>query len=89
LKKKQDYVRSGLVSQDNPDIWVTGSYDQTVKIWDTRMKQSVMTLNHSSPVESLLMFPGGSLIVSAGNFFFFLKLKTKKNKTKNNHLYLN
>lgn len=43
-----------------------GSYDHTVKLWDCRTKDCAMTLNHGHPVESVIMFPGGSLIASAG-----------------------
>ena len=64
-----DYIRSGLVAEDNPDLWLTGSYDHTVRLWDTRVGGSVMTLEHGAPVESLLMFPGGGLIASAGGNF--------------------
>ena len=87
----EDYVRAGLVSSDNNDIWVTGllpsslsapfvvlsrnqplllltgSYDHKIKIWDLRTGKSVFTMNHGSPVESLLMFPGGGVVVSAGS----------------------
>jgi len=63
----EDYVRAGLVSPDNNDIWVTGSYDHKVKIWDLRMGKSVVTMDHGSPVESLLMFPGGGVVISAGS----------------------
>lgn len=53
----QDYVRAGVVSQDNPHMLVTGSYDQTIKIWDTRQNGCVMTMQHDAPVESVLMYP--------------------------------
>lgn len=43
-----------------------GSYDHTVKLWDKRTKDCALSINHGAPVESLLMFPGGGLIASAG-----------------------
>lgn len=43
-----------------------GSYDHTVKLFDTRVKNSVMTIEHGQPVESVLLFPSGGLLVSAG-----------------------
>lgn len=51
-----------------------GSYDHTVKLFDARTKSSVMTIEHGQPVESVLLFPSGGLLVSAGtsiksNFF--------------------
>ncbi|ORX62440.1 WD40 repeat-like protein [Hesseltinella vesiculosa] len=61
-----DYIRSGVVSDDNPNLVLTGSYDQTVKLWDMRQDDCVMTMQHGAPVESILMFPGGGAVVSAG-----------------------
>ncbi|XP_078252733.1 U3 small nucleolar RNA-associated protein 15 homolog [Rhinoraja longicauda] len=64
-----DYVRCGCTSNLNADVFVTGSYDHTVKVFDARMDQSVMTLEHGQPVESVLLFPSGGLLVSAGGRF--------------------
>ncbi|KAI8340753.1 WD40-repeat-containing domain protein [Chlamydoabsidia padenii] len=62
----EDYVRTGVVSDDNPNLVMTGSYDQTVKLWDMRQNDCVMTMQHGAPVESILMYPGGGSVVSAG-----------------------
>ncbi|KAI9199294.1 WD40-repeat-containing domain protein [Polychytrium aggregatum] len=62
----EDYVRCGMVSQENSNLVLTGSYDHTVKLWDARAKVCVATMNHGFPVESVLMFPGGGLVASAG-----------------------
>uniref|UniRef100_A0A8C9LEV3 U3 small nucleolar RNA-associated protein 15 homolog n=1 Tax=Pavo cristatus TaxID=9049 RepID=A0A8C9LEV3_PAVCR len=61
-----DYVRCGCASKLNGDVFVTGSYDHTVKVFDARTKSSVMTIEHGHPVESVLLFPSGGLLVSAG-----------------------
>ncbi|XP_062905300.1 U3 small nucleolar RNA-associated protein 15 homolog [Mobula hypostoma] len=61
-----DYVRCGCTSNLNTDLFVTGSYDHTVKVFDARMDKSVMTMEHGQPVESVLLFPSGGLLVSAG-----------------------
>ncbi|NWU72410.1 UTP15 protein, partial [Pterocles burchelli] len=61
-----DYVRCGCASKVNADVFITGSYDHTVKLFDARIKSSVMTIEHGQPVESVLLFPSGGLLVSAG-----------------------
>ncbi|MGH0175921.1 UNVERIFIED_CONTAM: hypothetical protein FKN15_006192 [Acipenser sinensis] len=61
-----DYVRCGTTSKLNPDLFVTGSYDHTIKVFDARADSSVMTMDHGQPVESVLLFPSGGLLVSAG-----------------------
>lgn len=63
----QDYVRSAVVSASNPNLVLAGSYDHTVKLFDLRANECVMSMTHdSSPVESVLLFPGDGLAVSAG-----------------------
>ncbi|XP_041360479.1 U3 small nucleolar RNA-associated protein 15 homolog [Gigantopelta aegis] len=62
----EDYVRCGAVSQASPDIFVTGSYDHTVKMFDARMSESVMMVDHGQPVDDVIMFPHGSVFLTAG-----------------------
>jgi WD40 repeat protein len=54
----------------SPTTWVSGSYDHTVKMWDTRTKDCVATMNHGHPVEvrptscvSVYMWMCGSVFV--------------------------
>uniref|UniRef100_A0A8D0BFP5 U3 small nucleolar RNA-associated protein 15 homolog n=1 Tax=Salvator merianae TaxID=96440 RepID=A0A8D0BFP5_SALMN len=61
-----DYVRCGCMSKLNADLFVTGSYDHTVKMFDTRTEKSVMTIEHGQPVECVNLFPSGGLLVTAG-----------------------
>ncbi|PIO31052.1 hypothetical protein AB205_0006580, partial [Aquarana catesbeiana] len=61
-----DYVRCGCASKLSDDLFVTGSYDHTVKVFDTRTEKSVMSMDHEHPVESVLLFPSEGLLVSAG-----------------------
>ena len=43
-----------------------GSYDHTIRMFDARTDKSVMTMDHSQPVESVLLYPTEGLLVSAG-----------------------
>ena len=65
FEEHEDYVRAGVVSYDNPNLILTGAYDQTVKMWDRRQSDSVMTMQHGAPVESLLLYRGSGAVVSA------------------------
>lgn len=47
-------------------FFLLGSYDHKMKVFDTRMDKSVLTMDHGQPVESLLLFPSEGLLVSAG-----------------------
>lgn len=53
-------------------ICVLGSYDHTVKLYDTRMGENVLSVNHGAPVESVLIFPTGGVFLSAGMILIFL-----------------
>ncbi|RDD45049.1 U3 small nucleolar RNA-associated protein 15-like protein [Trichoplax sp. H2] len=62
-----DYIRAGDVSRVSSDVWVTGSYDHTLKLWDRRTDKSSMTIDHGAPVEAVLIYPSGSICISAGS----------------------
>ncbi|CAI5734171.1 unnamed protein product [Peronospora destructor] len=66
-----DYVRSSAVNPSSHNVWATGSYDHTVKLWDLRtsdqtVSKSTASLDHGAPVEACMIMPGGSLLLSAG-----------------------
>ena len=44
----------------------SGSYDHTVKMYDSRRSKSVFTVKHGHPVESVLLYPTGGIFISAG-----------------------
>lgn len=76
LVEFQDYVRAGAVSPSSPDILLSGSYDRSVKMYDTRTNSQVVSVDHGAPVESILFLPSGGIFLSAGNkilFSFFFK----------------
>lgn len=63
----QDYVRSGtFLPGQGQNIMVTGSYDQTVRIWDPRVQgKSVMTFKHAAAVEAVLPLSSGTTVLAA------------------------
>lgn len=67
FNEHQDYVRCGVASQTNKDIFITGSYDHCVKVWDKRRQGSVFSMDHGHPVECVQIFPTGGICVSAGS----------------------
>ncbi|XP_042474870.1 protein SLOW WALKER 1 [Macadamia integrifolia] len=68
LQGHKDYVRSGFASPASSDMFATGSYDHTVKVWDVRVSSlnSVMEVNHGKPVEDVVFLPSGGLLATAG-----------------------
>lgn len=61
-----DYVRAGAVCLSLPNLILSGSYDRTVKLYDSRTNSSVIDVNHGSPIESVLFLPTGGIFISAG-----------------------
>ena len=37
-------------------------------MFDSRIGESIMTVEHGAPVESVLMFPTGGIFISAGKW---------------------
>nr|AAQ97804.1 unknown [Danio rerio] len=66
ITEHTDYIRAIAPSKLNPDVFVTGSYDHTVKMFDVRSGNSVMTMQHGQPVECVLLYPSEALLVSTG-----------------------
>ena len=65
----QDYVRSGaFMLGQAAGLLLTGSYDQTVKIWDPRAPfNAVMSFKHAAPVETVLPMPSGTAVLAAAD----------------------
>ncbi|EXC34667.1 U3 small nucleolar RNA-associated protein 15-like protein [Morus notabilis] len=65
----KDYVRCGDCSPVSSEMFATGSYDHTVKLWDVRvtdLRRLAIEVNHGSPVEDVIFLPSGGLIATAG-----------------------
>ncbi|KAL2323601.1 hypothetical protein Fmac_027980 [Flemingia macrophylla] len=64
----KDYVRCGDSSPVNSDLFVTGSYDHVVKLWDARVRDSKSSLhvNHGAPVQDVVFLPSGGMVATAG-----------------------
>jgi U3 small nucleolar RNA-associated protein 15 len=64
-----DYVRSGQVSTSSPHLILTGSYDGTMRLFDTRSGDEEMIMGGAdsitTPVEQVLMFPSGTVALFA------------------------
>ena len=54
------------VHPEDVNIFVSGSYDHTVKLWDCRQAKPVFSIKHKYPVESCIMNPSGSFLITAG-----------------------
>lgn len=59
-------MRAGAPSPILPDIILSGGYDHAVKLYDCRSNETVLTVDHGSPVESTLFLPSGGIFISAG-----------------------
>eukprot|EP01031_Cornospumella_fuschlensis_P036230 gene36230-43947_t len=65
LKEHSDYIRSLATHPDSVDLFATSSYDHTTMFWDSRQRSSVMTFEHSQPVECCMFTSSGGIIVTA------------------------
>ena len=65
-----------------PDLLATGSYDNTIKVWDLKNKICEYTLyGHDSPVFCILMLKDGRLISGSGSKNKSLKIWNLDKKT--------
>uniref|UniRef100_A0A182R0F6 U3 small nucleolar RNA-associated protein 15 homolog n=1 Tax=Anopheles farauti TaxID=69004 RepID=A0A182R0F6_9DIPT len=61
----EDYIRAGCTSPISPNIILSGGYDRKIRMFDTRVKDCVMTVDHGLPVESVVFLPSGGIFISA------------------------
>lgn len=75
-----DYVRSGTyLEKSQGNVFASGSYDRTVRLWDARSGSQVMTFAFEDPVECVLgLGDGGTLVAGAGEKIGVLDLTARR-----------
>ncbi|XP_002167466.1 U3 small nucleolar RNA-associated protein 15 homolog isoform X1 [Hydra vulgaris] len=66
VKAHKDYIRSGCINPTSSDIFISGSYDHKIKMWDLRSPSVAMEMNHGAPIECVIFHQNGSLCISSG-----------------------
>ncbi len=62
-----DFVRAcGVSSSPSSSLFITGSYDHSVSLWDASSPKPLLKMDHGSPVEAVALLPGDGMAVSAG-----------------------
>jgi len=67
FRSHTDKVRCGAVAKNDPYCIITGSYDNTARVFDTRSNQEVFKVDHKTQVDCVLAFPNKSLLFTAGD----------------------
>lgn len=62
----QDYVRTLSVCDSSSSLFLSGSYDGFVRLYDAQKKELILSLNHGSPVEAVVLASDGRIAISAG-----------------------
>jgi U3 small nucleolar RNA-associated protein 15 len=60
-----DYVRCVANNPVSNDIFVSGCYDHTVKLWDARQATPAHTIRTNAPVESCMITASGAMLLTA------------------------
>lgn len=64
-----DYIRSAsFIPGTVSNMIVTGSYDETVRLWDPRVpSRAAMLFKHVAPVETVLPMPSGTTVLASAD----------------------
>ena len=54
-----DYVRCVETNPVASDVFMSGSYDHSVCVWDRRQEKAICTMQHGHPIECCLAAPAG------------------------------
>ena len=65
-QQHSDYVRFVDTHPNDPNIFASGSYDHTVKLWDARQAKPIVSIQHDFPVETCIFNPSGTFMITAG-----------------------
>ncbi|PAV87409.1 hypothetical protein WR25_14214 [Diploscapter pachys] len=61
-----DSIRCGAASRTQESLFVTGGYDHTVKLWDSRTSgECSLEMKLDAPVEAILLYPNDRLVAIA------------------------
>lgn len=60
-----DYVRFVDTHPNDPNVFVSGSYDHSVKLWDARQSKPISSIKHDHPVEVCKFNPSGTFVITA------------------------
>ena len=59
-------VNSVAVAKNSPYLFVSGSDDCTVKLWDSRTKGAIQSFEHEYQITSVCITPDGDSVYSGG-----------------------
>lgn len=62
-----DYIRTVDASPIEPNVFLSGSYDHSLQLWDRRQEKPSLTMINDCPISHCMITASGSMLISAGN----------------------